>query len=286
MAEHPVSGVDLVLIGREATRGRDFLDLRDDLRRALRKAGVQWGGGEAEASPAAWVAIGGIRVYQWTIRPLTGSHCRFWPSCSEYAIDALRQHGAVRGGALAAWRILRCNPWHEGGWDPVPEPAAQRGIDGSKAAGSGDRGLPRDHAWLSGLRGAALAETATGADATLAPTGPGMRRARRRPCPPGDRPARPTPETAAEPGAEKRPPRRDQRPEALGLHQPARARGWTTRADRLPGNHRSGFAACPVAGAALRSAAVLCAVSAGPRRPAKPSRCPATIPSGPRPAAR
>jgi uncharacterized protein len=69
---------------------------------------------------AAHVGIGVVRVYQWTVRPFIGSHCRFWPSCSEYAVEALRVHGAVRGSMMAAKRILRCNPWHEGGVDPVP----------------------------------------------------------------------------------------------------------------------------------------------------------------------
>ena len=71
-------------------------------------------------SPAARIAIGAVRAYQWTIRPLIGANCRFWPSCSEYAVDALRQHGMARGGVLGARRILRCNPWNPGGVDPVP----------------------------------------------------------------------------------------------------------------------------------------------------------------------
>jgi uncharacterized protein len=71
-------------------------------------------------SPAAWLGVGAVRTYQWTIRPIIGANCRFHPSCSEYAIDALRTYGALRGGALAAWRVLRCNPWNEGGYDPVP----------------------------------------------------------------------------------------------------------------------------------------------------------------------
>jgi putative membrane protein insertion efficiency factor len=79
-------------------------------------------------SVAAQLAIGTVRVYQWTIRPVIGAHCRFWPGCSDYAIDALRRHGAVRGSALAARRVLRCNPWHEGGWDPVPEPTRPTGL--------------------------------------------------------------------------------------------------------------------------------------------------------------
>ena len=73
-------------------------------------------------SPAAAVLVGAVRTYQYTVRPLIGAHCRFEPSCSCYAIEALRRHGAARGGALAAWRVLRCNPWTDGGFDPVPEP--------------------------------------------------------------------------------------------------------------------------------------------------------------------
>lgn len=61
-----------------------------------------------------------IRVYQLTLRPFIGAHCRYEPSCSHYAIEALRQHGALRGAGLAAWRVLRCNPWTHGGYDPVP----------------------------------------------------------------------------------------------------------------------------------------------------------------------
>ena len=71
-------------------------------------------------SPAAWLGIGAVRVYQWTLRPVIGANCRFSPSCSEYAVEALRTHGALRGAGLAGWRILRCNPWNEGGYDPVP----------------------------------------------------------------------------------------------------------------------------------------------------------------------
>ncbi len=72
-------------------------------------------------TPAARLGIAAVRTYQWTLRPVLGANCRFTPSCSDYAVDALRCHGAARGSALAAWRILRCNPWTEGGYDPVPE---------------------------------------------------------------------------------------------------------------------------------------------------------------------
>jgi putative membrane protein insertion efficiency factor len=71
-------------------------------------------------SPAAHALSGAVRVYQLTLRPLIGDHCRFYPSCSAYAREALSVHGADRGSWLAARRILRCHPWHPGGIDAVP----------------------------------------------------------------------------------------------------------------------------------------------------------------------
>lgn len=68
----------------------------------------------------AEILAGAVRTYQLTLRPVIGANCRFEPSCSHYAIAALRTHGAFHGSALAAKRILRCNPWREGGYDPVP----------------------------------------------------------------------------------------------------------------------------------------------------------------------
>jgi hypothetical protein len=65
------------------------------------------------------VLIAPIRVYQRLISPLLPRSCRYHPSCSQYAIDALRSYGPLRGGVLAAWRVLRCNPWSHGGVDPV-----------------------------------------------------------------------------------------------------------------------------------------------------------------------
>ena len=63
-----------------------------------------------------------IRTYQLLLSPLLGNHCRFYPSCSHYAVEAIERHGPWRGSLLAVRRILRCHPWHPGGIDPVPEP--------------------------------------------------------------------------------------------------------------------------------------------------------------------
>lgn len=64
-----------------------------------------------------------IRIYQWTIGPLIGEHCRFYPSCSHYAAEALQKHGALKGSFLAVKRLCRCHPWNPkgnpGGVDPV-----------------------------------------------------------------------------------------------------------------------------------------------------------------------
>ena len=61
-----------------------------------------------------------IRLYQYAISPWLGPRCRFSPTCSSFAIEALEKHGLMRGGWLAMRRLLRCNPWHTGGYDPVP----------------------------------------------------------------------------------------------------------------------------------------------------------------------
>jgi len=61
-----------------------------------------------------------IRGYQYLLRPLLGANCRFYPSCSDYAREAVEKHGALKGAWLATRRILRCHPYHPGGFDPVP----------------------------------------------------------------------------------------------------------------------------------------------------------------------
>lgn len=60
-----------------------------------------------------------IYIYRYTLSPIMGNQCRFYPTCSAYAEDALRKKGAWRGSIMAIKRLLRCHPWHEGGYDPV-----------------------------------------------------------------------------------------------------------------------------------------------------------------------
>jgi len=64
--------------------------------------------------------IGFVRLWRAIISPLYGDVCKYYPSCSAYGLEALQVHGAVKGAALTIWRILRCNPWSKGGYDPVP----------------------------------------------------------------------------------------------------------------------------------------------------------------------
>ena len=68
----------------------------------------------------AWLLVLPISFYQLAISPLLGPSCRFTPTCSEYARQALMKHGPIKGLYLAIWRILRCNPWGGSGYDPVP----------------------------------------------------------------------------------------------------------------------------------------------------------------------
>jgi putative membrane protein insertion efficiency factor len=70
--------------------------------------------------PVRYLLIGFLRAYRLLISPLYGQVCRYHPSCSAYALDAVREHGSVRGVWLAVRRLGRCHPWAAGGYDPVP----------------------------------------------------------------------------------------------------------------------------------------------------------------------
>lgn len=67
-----------------------------------------------------WPLIVMIRVYQWVISPIIGPKCRYQPTCSHYAVEALKKHGPFKGLWLSIRRISRCHPWGGSGWDPVP----------------------------------------------------------------------------------------------------------------------------------------------------------------------
>ena len=72
------------------------------------------------------VVVALIQTYRWTLKPLLPPACRFVPTCSEYALTAVRRHGPWKGSWLALRRLARCHPWHPGGYDPVPDPADPR----------------------------------------------------------------------------------------------------------------------------------------------------------------
>jgi len=67
-----------------------------------------------------FLLVGIIKLYQYTLSPFLGRQCRFVPTCSQYGIEAIKKHGALKGSWLAFKRILRCNPWGGSGYDPVP----------------------------------------------------------------------------------------------------------------------------------------------------------------------
>ena len=77
------------------------------------------------AVPLVWL----VQLYRLTLSPFVGQHCRFTPTCSQYAIEALQVHGAIRGSLLTAHRLGRCHPWCEGGYDPVPPASVSRPPD-------------------------------------------------------------------------------------------------------------------------------------------------------------
>ena len=95
----------------------------------------------------AWLLIGLVRGYQLVISPFLGQTCRYYPSCSAYAIEALRVHGAIKGTWLAGRRLLRCHPWAPGGVDHVPPrspaPVARETEDQRPARVAGDHHSPQ-----------------------------------------------------------------------------------------------------------------------------------------------
>ena len=76
-----------------------------------------------------------IQLYRHTISPMRLPTCRFTPTCSQYAVDALTEYGIIRGSWLAGMRLVKCGPWHRGGWDPIPERHEEMREPGADASG-------------------------------------------------------------------------------------------------------------------------------------------------------
>lgn len=76
------------------------------------------------------VAILCVRCYRYCISPFMAAHCRFYPSCSEYAEQAFQRHGIIKGLWITVKRLSRCHPWHQGGYDPVPEKGKVKHVHG------------------------------------------------------------------------------------------------------------------------------------------------------------
>lgn len=94
-------------------------------------------------SRAARCAVFLVQLYRHTISPLRLPTCRFTPTCSQYAVDALTEYGFFRGSWLALVRLLKCGPWHNGGWDPIPERESHSDATGEHTCVEADhRGSP------------------------------------------------------------------------------------------------------------------------------------------------
>jgi uncharacterized protein len=98
--------------------------------------------------PVGKLLVGCIRAYQVFVSPALPRRCKYYPSCSQYAVDALRHFGVSRGLVLALWRLLRCNPWSYGGYDPVE----RQTVFGRDAARVGHSACCLDHHGHAGGR--------------------------------------------------------------------------------------------------------------------------------------
>ena len=75
-----------------------------------------------------------IRLYRKSVSPLSPGKCKYIPTCSQYGLEAIERFGALKGGLLTLWRVLRCNPWSRGGYDPVPEKKEKKKKFGKRGA--------------------------------------------------------------------------------------------------------------------------------------------------------
>jgi putative membrane protein insertion efficiency factor len=99
-------------------------------------------GGVGKIAVRAIVSL--IQLYRHMVSPLRPATCRFVPTCSQYAVDALTQYGLIRGSWLALVRLAKCGPWHRGGWDPIPERCEHRAAAGGAASAAAVKQRERD----------------------------------------------------------------------------------------------------------------------------------------------
>lgn len=100
----------------------------------------------------ARAVISVIQFYRNAVSPLRLPTCRFTPTCSRYAVDALSEFGLIRGGWLALVRLLKCGPWHSGGWDPIPDRQDDRGEAAETACGIAEHRTTPVQQWESQTR--------------------------------------------------------------------------------------------------------------------------------------
>lgn len=125
--------------------------------------------------PAAWLLILPIRFYQKFITPYTPATCRYYPTCSEYAVRSLRTHGALKGLILVFWRLMRCNPWSSGGVDHTPAYGQWRRPAPSATHLDADTGEGTDTGTqtVNGLAASSFAVSSLGAAKQVCGTGEG-----------------------------------------------------------------------------------------------------------------
>ena len=133
-SEHLPPGTDVVVVARQDAKALAEREGLAGIRRVLAELLARASGGARATRDIAGirgandvrsalgrVAVAPIRLYQRLISPMVGQRCKYYPSCSEYAVQAIQRFGILRGLVLAAWRLLRCNPWSHGGFDPVED---------------------------------------------------------------------------------------------------------------------------------------------------------------------
>ena len=112
------SGLDIVVVARKSAASISYHDMESALLHLFRLHKITKKSLQSYAMKKILIFI--IKFYRKYLSPLKSTRCPYTPTCSQYALEAVEKYGAIKGGALAAWRIIRCNPFSKGGYDPVP----------------------------------------------------------------------------------------------------------------------------------------------------------------------